>query len=111
MDHLENTKGFNLRALKFLILDEADRMLSMDFEEEINKILEVIPRERTTMLFSATMTTKVRDGIEIAVCLSVRLSVRSSVRQLVRPPVGASVRPSVCQAFSQSVSQSVSQSF
>jgi len=59
VDHLENTKGFNLRNLKFLCLDEADRMLSMDFEEEINKVLQVIPRDRTTYLFSATMTSKV----------------------------------------------------
>ena len=34
-------------------------MLSSDFEEEINKILEVIPKERSTFLFSATMTNKV----------------------------------------------------
>lgn len=59
VDHLQNTKGFSLRTLKFLVLDEADRMLSMDFEEEIKKILEVIPRERRTLLFSATMTSKV----------------------------------------------------
>lgn len=59
VDHLQNTKGFSLRSLKFLVMDEADRMLSMDFEEEINKILAVIPRERRTFLFSATMTTKV----------------------------------------------------
>jgi ATP-dependent RNA helicase DDX47/RRP3 len=59
IDHLENTKGFNLRTIKFLVLDEADRMLSMDFEEEINKLIQVIPRERNTYLFSATMTSKV----------------------------------------------------
>jgi len=59
VDHLENTKGFSLRSVKFLVLDEADRMLSMDFEEEINKILGVLPRERRTLLFSATMTSKV----------------------------------------------------
>lgn len=59
VDHLENSKGFSLRSLKYLVLDEADRMLSMDFEEEINKILAAIPRERNTFLFSATMTTKV----------------------------------------------------
>ncbi|KAL9179768.1 hypothetical protein ACHAXT_007738 [Thalassiosira profunda] len=62
LDHLQNTKGFHLRQLKYLVLDEADRMLSMDFEKEINEILEAIPdREggRRTMLFSATMTSKV----------------------------------------------------
>lgn len=59
VDHLENTKGFSLRALKFLVMDEADRILNMDFEEELDKILKVIPRERRTYLFSATMTKKV----------------------------------------------------
>ena len=41
-------------------MDEADRMLSMDFENEMDQLLRVIPRERVTMLFSATMTSKVR---------------------------------------------------
>ena len=59
VDHLENTKGFSLRQLKVLILDEADRLLNLDFEEEIDTILKVIPRERRTQLFSATMTSKV----------------------------------------------------
>ncbi|KAF5365699.1 hypothetical protein D9758_003251 [Tetrapyrgos nigripes] len=58
-DHLENTKGFNLRGLKYLVLDEADRLLDMDFGPVIDKILKVIPKERSTYLFSATMTTKV----------------------------------------------------
>jgi len=59
VDHLENTKGFNLKALKYLVMDEADRILNMDFEQEVDKILKVIPRERNTYLFSATMTKKV----------------------------------------------------
>ncbi|XP_056643184.1 ATP-dependent RNA helicase DDX47 [Diorhabda carinulata] len=60
LDHLENTKGFSLRALKYLVMDEADRILNMDFEVEVDKILKVIPRERRTFLFSATMTKKVK---------------------------------------------------
>ncbi|KAL7419325.1 ribosomal RNA processing protein [Cryptotrichosporon argae] len=59
MDHLENTKGFSLKALKYLVLDEADRLLDMDFGPIIDKVLKVIPKERNTYLFSATMTTKV----------------------------------------------------
>ncbi|KAI8579375.1 hypothetical protein K450DRAFT_242948 [Umbelopsis ramanniana AG] len=59
-DHLENTKGFSLRNLKYLVMDEADRLLDMDFGPKIDQILKVIPRERNTFLFSATMTTKVQ---------------------------------------------------
>lgn len=59
MDHLENTKGFSLKSLKYLVMDEADRLLDMDFGPIIDKILKVIPKERNTYLFSATMTTKV----------------------------------------------------
>jgi ATP-dependent RNA helicase DDX47/RRP3 len=40
-------------------MDEADRLLDMDFGPVIDKILRLIPRERNTYLFSATMTTKV----------------------------------------------------
>ncbi|XP_067120914.1 probable ATP-dependent RNA helicase DDX47 [Centruroides vittatus] len=60
VDHLENTKGFNLKALKYLVMDEADRILNMDFEQEVDKILKQIPRERRTYLYSATMTKKVQ---------------------------------------------------
>jgi len=60
VDHLENTKGFSLRSLKYLIMDEADRILNMDFEEEVDKILRIIPKERNTYLYSATMTKKVQ---------------------------------------------------
>ncbi|GMH42031.1 hypothetical protein BSKO_09950 [Bryopsis sp. KO-2023] len=60
VDHLTNTKGFSLSKLKHLVLDEADKLLDMDFEEDIDQILKVIPRARRTQLFSATMTNKVQ---------------------------------------------------
>jgi ATP-dependent RNA helicase DDX47/RRP3 len=60
VDHLQNTKGFSIRALRFLVLDEADKLLNMDFEKELDIILQAAPREgRSTFLFSATMTSKV----------------------------------------------------
>lgn len=60
VDHLENTKGFTLKTVKYLVMDEADRILNMDFEEDVDKMLKVIPKERTTYLYSATMTKKVQ---------------------------------------------------
>ena len=57
---MANTKGFHLKKLRYLIFDEADRLLSMDFEKQINIILTQIPKERNTFLFSATMTSKVQ---------------------------------------------------
>ena len=58
--HLENTKGFALRQCRFVIIDEADRLLGLDFEEELDKIVAAVPKDtRHVMLFSATMTTKV----------------------------------------------------
>ncbi|KAK4280469.1 hypothetical protein QN277_012093 [Acacia crassicarpa] len=59
LDHLKNTKGFILNGLKYLVLDEADRLLNEDFEQSLHEILEAIPRQRRTFLFSATMTKKV----------------------------------------------------
>ncbi|XP_056310885.1 probable ATP-dependent RNA helicase DDX47 [Danio aesculapii] len=77
IDHLENTKGFNLRALKYLVMDEADRILNMDFESEVDKILKVIPRDRRTFLFSATMTKKVQKLQRAALQDPVKCSVSS----------------------------------
>ncbi|KAL4363575.1 hypothetical protein GQ457_04G037770 [Hibiscus cannabinus] len=60
MDHLNNTKGFSLHELKYLVLDEADKLLSADFEKALNDIFNVIPRDRRTYLFSASMTRNVK---------------------------------------------------
>ena len=60
VDHLQNTKGFSVRGVKYLVLDEADKLLNMDFERELDIIVGACPRERNTFLFSATMTSKVK---------------------------------------------------
>ena len=77
VDHLQNTKGFHLKNLKALVLDEADKLLNMDFEKEINLILSVIPKERTTYLFSATMTSKVAKLQRASLSNPVKLEVSS----------------------------------
>jgi ATP-dependent RNA helicase DDX47/RRP3 len=77
VDHLENTKGFTLSRLKYLVLDEADRLFDLDFGTEIDKLLKVIPRERNTFLFSATMTTKVAKLQRASLTDPVRVQVSS----------------------------------
>ncbi|KAF8446254.1 DEAD-domain-containing protein [Boletus edulis BED1] len=67
LDHLENTKGFVFRNLKALVIDEADRILEIGFEEEMKKIIAILPNDdRQSMLFSATQTTKVQDLARIS---------------------------------------------
>eukprot|EP01111_Echinosteliopsis_oligospora_P002723 TRINITY_DN1416_c0_g1_i4.p1 TRINITY_DN1416_c0_g1~~TRINITY_DN1416_c0_g1_i4.p1 ORF type:complete len:459 (-),score=137.67 TRINITY_DN1416_c0_g1_i4:41-1417(-) len=61
IDHLNNTPGFIYKHLRCLIIDEADRMLDIGFEEELKQIIKILPKDRQTVLFSATQTRKVED--------------------------------------------------
>lgn len=61
LDHLQNTKGFIYKNLKCLVIDEADRILEANFEDEMRQIIKILPKERQTALFSATQTKKVED--------------------------------------------------
>ncbi|KAG8759978.1 ATP-dependent RNA helicase [Serendipita sp. 396] len=67
LDHLENTPGFVFKNLRALVIDEADRILEVGFEEEMKRIIKILPNEnRQSMLFSATQTTKVADLARIS---------------------------------------------
>ncbi|XP_022729225.1 DEAD-box ATP-dependent RNA helicase 51-like [Durio zibethinus] len=62
LDHLQHTKGFIYKNLKCLMIDEADRILEANFEEEMKQIIKYLPKEnRQAALFSATQTKKVKD--------------------------------------------------
>ena len=60
IDHLEQ-RTLSLDQVSILVLDEADRMLDMGFAPQVNKILAVVPTNRQTMLFSATMPPAIVD--------------------------------------------------
>ncbi len=60
LQDLIDRKAVKLDNLEFLVLDEADEMLNMGFQEAIDKILESTPEEKTIWLFSATMPSEIR---------------------------------------------------
>uniref|UniRef100_A0ACD5YKZ1 Uncharacterized protein n=1 Tax=Avena sativa TaxID=4498 RepID=A0ACD5YKZ1_AVESA len=67
LDHLQNTKGFIYKRLKCLIIDEADRILEQNFEEDMKQIFKRLPLNRQTVLFSATQTREV--GLQQGYCV------------------------------------------
>lgn len=75
VDHLEKTKGFSLKTVQFLVLDEADKMLDQNFQVELDKILSLLPRTRQTLFFSATMTKQVKKLQRAALKDPVRVSI------------------------------------
>lgn len=59
--HMEENPLFYGDSMKILIIDEADRILDLGFEESMNMILDFLPKERQCLLFSATQTNSVKD--------------------------------------------------
>jgi ATP-dependent RNA helicase RhlE len=76
LDHMWNGT-VNLLPIKILVLDEADRMLDMGFAPQINQLLDALPEERQTLLFSATLPSDLTQFL--------RASVNEPVRVMVTP--------------------------
>ena len=55
LQDLADRRLLDLSAIKILVLDEADRMLDMGFKPQVDRILRLVPRNRQTMFFSATL--------------------------------------------------------
>ncbi|KAI7830119.1 P-loop containing nucleoside triphosphate hydrolase protein [Kickxella alabastrina] len=61
LQHMDETVGFDCDNLQVLVLDEADRILDMGFKKSMNAIIANLPKQRQTLLFSATQTKSVKD--------------------------------------------------
>ena len=66
LQHLSQTASFTVDSLRMLVLDEADRIMDMGFKKDVDAIIEYLPPERQTLLFSATQTKRVSDLSRLA---------------------------------------------
>ena len=87
LQHFEQTPGFHCDELKMLVLDEADRILDMGFEQEINQILHHLPPSgnesvggRQTLLFSATQTKSIKQLARLSLSNPEFVSVHDKAR-------------------------------
>ena len=75
IDHMRNTASVHLDELEVLVLDEADRLLELGFVDELREIVRMCPRQRQTMLFSATLSPSVRDLVLLSLNQPVRVTI------------------------------------
>ncbi|XP_073954761.1 probable ATP-dependent RNA helicase Dbp45A [Choristoneura fumiferana] len=61
-DHITGCDTFSLKKIKYLVLDEADRLFSESFSDDLETIFNVLPAKRQNLLFSATISEEVRDS-------------------------------------------------
>jgi ATP-dependent RNA helicase DDX10/DBP4 len=80
LQHMDETYGFDLSTLRMLVLDEADRILDLGFETEVNAIVANLPGSATrqTMLFSATQTRSVAQLARVSLTDPERISVHEA---------------------------------
>ncbi len=79
-DHIENDK-LKLKGIKTVVLDEADEMLDMGFKEDLEAILDTTPKERQTLMFSATVPKTIANLAKDYQKNAVRISIGKSNSQ------------------------------
>ena len=88
---LASNNSLNLKSVEVLVLDEADRLLDLGFTTRIHQIIDMLPRQRRTGLFSATMNTEiealVKAGLRNPAYVSVKLNPNSKQQEI---PTGIS---------------------
>lgn len=66
LQHMDQTPDFDVGNLQMLVLDEADRIMDMGFQTAVDAIVDHVPKERQTLLFSATQTRKINDLVRLS---------------------------------------------
>lgn len=84
IDHIRNSASFNVDSVEVLVIDEADRMLEDGFQDELNEIMSLLPSKRQTLLFSATMNSRIKQLMS--------LSLKRPVRIMIDPPKQAATK-------------------
>ncbi|GBN75348.1 putative ATP-dependent RNA helicase DDX10, partial [Araneus ventricosus] len=96
LQHMDENPNFDTLSLKILVLDEADRILDLGFQKTVNAILENLPPERQTLLFSATQTKSVKDLARLSLKNPVYVSVHEHAKHIT--PEGLQQSYVVCDA-------------
>jgi ATP-dependent RNA helicase DeaD len=80
LDHLRQ-RTMDLRKVRWLVIDEADKMLEMGFIEDVETIISQIPKERQTMLFSATIPGEIRSLVDRYLTDPIHITIDSHIQK------------------------------
>ncbi|KAH9508949.1 ATPdependent RNA helicase [Bulinus truncatus] len=95
LQHFEQTPNFTADDLKILVLDEADKILHLGFAQTMNAIIEALPKQRQTILFSATQTRSVKDLARLSLKKPIYVSVHEKANETT--PTSLEQRYIVCE--------------